>query len=340
MNPPKCDDLDYIQFLIATQTVFTCTEASRVQPGEEQNNDNNIPAHDAFTRLLQRQPPDTEALWQEASKLIRKSEGLLVVDDTTLDKSYAERMDLVTYHWSGKHHRVVRGINLITLLWSDCTALIPCDFRVYNAPVDGLTKNDHFTNMLRTAKESRGMESRYVLFDSWYSGLKNLKLVKGFGWHFLTRLKENRPVNPDRSRNVNVKDVDIPVDGRVVHLMGFGMIKVFRTVSKDGDVDYWATDDLEMNEAQRKDLSGGGWGIEVYHRGLKQCCGAEKSHVRKTAEMISHIHLSLRAFLRLEAHRLKTGVSWYQAKLNIIRDAIRSYLANPTYNLLPLKSTA
>ncbi len=338
MNPPKCDDLDYIQFLIAAQKVFTCTEASRVQSGEEKekNNNNNIPAHDAFTRLLQRQPPDTEALWQEASRLlIKRSEGVIILDDTTLDKPYAEKMDLVTYHWSGKHKRVVRGINLITLLWSDGKALIPCDFRVYNAPVDGLTKNDHFTHMLRTSKESRGLEPRYVLFDSWYSGLANLKLVRGFGWHWLTRLKENRLVNPDRRGNVHLKDVEIPVEGRVVHLMGFGMIKVFRTVSKEGDVDYWATDDLEMSETDREDLSGAGWGIEVYHRGIKQCCGVEKAQVRKAGEMVSHIHLSLRAFLRLEVHRLKTGVSWYQAKLNIIRDAIRSYLANPTYLLKP-----
>ncbi|GFP32340.1 putative transposase, partial [Candidatus Hakubella thermalkaliphila] len=56
MNPPKCDDLDYIHFLIASQKVFTCTEAARCQP------EGKAPAHDAFTRLLQRQSPDTEAL--------------------------------------------------------------------------------------------------------------------------------------------------------------------------------------------------------------------------------------------------------------------------------------
>jgi hypothetical protein len=50
MNPPRCYDLDYIHFLIAVQKVFTCTEAAR--EGER------APAHDAFTRLLQRQPPD------------------------------------------------------------------------------------------------------------------------------------------------------------------------------------------------------------------------------------------------------------------------------------------
>ncbi|MDG6933034.1 MAG: hypothetical protein JRN26_03185 [Nitrososphaerota archaeon] len=61
-------------------------------------------------------------------------------------------MDYVTYAWSGKHHSVVKGINVITLLWSDGSALIPTDFRIYNAPKDGLTKNDHFSSMPKTAK--------------------------------------------------------------------------------------------------------------------------------------------------------------------------------------------
>ncbi|MGQ9722965.1 MAG: IS701 family transposase, partial [Candidatus Jordarchaeum sp.] len=36
---------------------------------------------------------------------------------------------------------------------------------------------------------------------------------------------------------------------------------------------------------------------------------------------------------RLEAYRLRTGVSWYKAKVSIIREAVRTYLANPTYIL-------
>jgi len=81
VNPPKCDDLDYIQFLIAAQRFFTCTEAARCQPeGAER------PAHDAFTKLLQREPPDTEALWREVKPLVRLKGGVMILDDTTLDK--------------------------------------------------------------------------------------------------------------------------------------------------------------------------------------------------------------------------------------------------------------
>jgi putative transposase len=86
MNPPQWDDLDYIHFLIAAQKVFTCTEAARCAPEGER-----APAHDAFTRLLPRQPPDTEALGQEAKAFVDVGKGLLVLDDTTLDKPYARR---------------------------------------------------------------------------------------------------------------------------------------------------------------------------------------------------------------------------------------------------------
>src|SRR5438270_7037855 len=212
MNLPKADELDYIHFLIAAQKVFTCTEAARCQPTLDP------PAHDAFTRLLTREPPDTEALWEEAKTLVEPEHGLLVVDDTTLDKPYSRKIELVHRHWSGKHRRVVNGINLTTLLWSKAQVLVPTDFRVYDKPGDGLTKNEHFRVMLKQAKE-RGFEPRYVLFDSWYSSLENLKAIRSYGWHWLCRLKSNRLVNPDsKSGNVAIGEVEIPAEGRIVHL--------------------------------------------------------------------------------------------------------------------------
>jgi len=325
MNPPKISEFDYINFLVAAQRAFTCTEASRSQP-EGMNN----AAHDAFTRLLQKNPLDTDALWNEAKQLVRLDDGILVVDDTTLDKPYAENMDLVTLHWSGKHHRVVKGINLVSTLWTDGRALIPCDFRVYDKPFGGKGKNDHFRDMLIKAKE-RGFKPLYVLLDSWYAGLDNLKIIsRTLGWHWLARLKSNRLANLDRKGNVSISSIEIPTQGRVVHLKGYGFVKVFKTVSSEGDVEYYATDKLGMKEKEYDELAGKGWGVEVYHRGIKQCCGVERSQARKAIKQINHIMLSLRAFLRLELHRLRTGISWYEAKISMIRPAIRSYMSNPS----------
>jgi hypothetical protein len=43
--------------------------------------------------------PNNDALWQEAEPMLEKDKGLLVLDDR---------------HWSGKHHDLVKGINLLS----------------------------------------------------------------------------------------------------------------------------------------------------------------------------------------------------------------------------------
>jgi hypothetical protein len=332
MNAPRCSEHDYIAFLIAAQRVFSCTEAARCQPDAPM-----APAHDAFTRLLTRVPPDTAALWDEARPFVRPREGLLVLDDTTLDKPYAKKMDLVTRHWSGKHRSVVWGINLQTLVWAgpgeaDVWCAVPCDVRVYDA--DGPSKNDQFREMLAVASE-RGFHPGCVLFDSWYSSLDNLKAVRDLGWDFLTRLRSNRTVNPDRQGHVAVSEIETGPGGCEVYLKGYGLVRLFRTVSPDGRAEYWATNRLAMTADERSDLEREAWGIESYHRSLKQYCGVERSSVRSAVGQANHLLLAVRAYLRLEVHRVRSGVSHFEAKTDIIRSAIRSFLADPALARLP-----
>jgi hypothetical protein len=331
MNPPKCDEMDYINFLIAAQQVFSHVEAARTHPVEEQ-----APAHDAYTRLLKRLPPDSEMLWQEVKPQIDREKGVLVLDDTTLDKPYSSQMALVTRHWSGKHGRVVQGINLISMVWTDCDCRLPCDFRLYNKVQDGLSKNDHFQHMVQQAAE-RGFQPTLTVFDSWYSGLPNLKLLRSLSWHWLTQLKSNREVSLDRSGNRAIREILIPPQGRLVHLKGYGWIKVFRTVGTNGGAEYWATSRLEMTIEEAAFFALDAWQIEVYHRGLKQFTGVARAQCRLEVSQRNHIGLAIRAFVRLESHRLLSGISWSEAKTGIIRSAMRQYLAHPS---ITLQSTA
>ena len=176
MNPPKIDAEDYIQWLIASPKVISATQAAKASPKPA--------AHDAYTRLLERLEPNSDALWEEVEPLVDRERGNLVVDDSTLDKPYGPHIELVTHHWSGKHKGVVLGINLITLLWTDGDIAIPIDYRVFDKASDGLTKNDHLRQMLQTARR-RGFVPERVLWDSWYSSLDNLKMLRQWGWSFL-----------------------------------------------------------------------------------------------------------------------------------------------------------
>jgi hypothetical protein len=329
VNPPKCSDDDYINFVIATPRSVSATEAAKVHGDGEQ-----APAHDAFTRLLHRLEPDAEMLWREARTQVSLNQGILVIDDSTLDKPYARKIELVTRHWSGKHHAVVSGINLITLLWTDGDRHVPVDYRVFDKKKDALTKNDHFQAMLKEAHK-RNFQPACVVFDSWYSGLENLKLIRSFDWIWLTRLKSNRKVNPERQGLRAVSTVESGERGRIVWLEGYGLIRVFKIVATDGDIELWATNHLEMTDLERVKWSGFAWTIENYHRGIKQFCLIERAQLRSRRAWRNHIGFCLRAFLRLESHCYHTGISWFEAKATIIREAVRAYIANPLYLLIP-----
>jgi putative transposase len=105
-------------------------------------------------------------LWNEAQQHVSLATGILVVDDSTLDKFYAKKMELVTRQESGKHGRVVQGINLISLLWTQGDNHIPLDYRFYEKSVDGATKNVDGRAMLDVAK-AREFAPQSVVFDSW-----------------------------------------------------------------------------------------------------------------------------------------------------------------------------
>ncbi len=126
MSRAKVTDTDFIDSLIATPLQATAAEAQRTQPprlagpGEQA-------AHDAYTRLLHRLETDAEALWAEVRSEVRPGSGVLVLDDSVLDEPHACKMDLVHHQWLGWHHGVVKGIALLTLLWTGGDRHVPYD---------------------------------------------------------------------------------------------------------------------------------------------------------------------------------------------------------------------
>jgi hypothetical protein len=284
---------------------------------------------------LARLEPDAQTLWAEAQTQIDFNQGILVLDDSTLEKPYSKFNALAYRHWSGKQKAVVEGINLITLLWTDGERAVPCDYRVFDKDRNGKTKNDHFQDMLLEA-ETRGFNPALVCFDSWYASVENLKLCRSFGWHFLTRLKSNRRIRVSGGKLQPVSEAGLTGgNGTICWLKDFGEVKIFRLFATDGTAEYWATDARQMTERERETAALWAWRIEMYHRALKQQCLIERAQCRRYRPLMNHIGLCVRASVRLESHCHREKLSWCKAKTSIIRDAVRAYLSNPRYLLLP-----
>ena len=66
-------------------------------------------------------------------------------------------MELVNWQYSGTEKGIVKGIGVVSAIWQTSKDnYTPIDYRIWNPPDDGKTKNDHFREMLCTAK-SRGV---------------------------------------------------------------------------------------------------------------------------------------------------------------------------------------
>jgi len=318
---------DYINFLVAAQCDVSCVKAA-----ECFSEAGIVVSHDAFNRFLTRQSLPPETLWEEVEPFVEKRSGWLILDDTVLDKMHSEKIALTYFQWSGKHHKVIKGIGLITLVWTDGTNTFPIDYRIYDKDGDHLTKNEHLRSMVQTAA-NRGFEPYFVMFDSWYSSLENLKFIKRLGWRWFSRIKKNRMVNPDNTGNVQVSSLFIPEEGIEVHMKKYGFVKIFHTINKSGKDRYWATNCLEVDYIGRKNLQAICWAIENYHRALKELCCVEKCKIRKEKGQRSHINCSIRAFVRLQIVEKVQNITIYEAKWEIMKRAIVDYIQQPKYAL-------
>ena len=317
MPKQKCSLSLYSSFLIGNQNRYSGVELSKVADDM---------AHDAVSRWLSKFTFKPQELWNQVKSLVEIKTGYLVIDDTTLDKRYSRENELARKQYSGNEHGLVNGINIVNLLWTNLEKCIPVDYRVYQKEADGKTKNDLFTELLKKALK-RGFFPLYVLFDSWYSSIENLKFIRSQGLKFICNLKSNRIVSCNRIQ-LAISDLGLAdKQVRKVWLKAFGHILVCKVVATNGDITYLATNDLSQTDYD--ELTGHfqqRWNIEEFHRGIKQTTGIEKCYSIKAASQKTHIFASFVAFVRLEAVRISEKVSWYEQKASITRFATANYV--------------
>lgn len=237
-------------------------------------------SHDAISRWLTDTHCQPKQVWTAAKdQILNSPNGVLIADETVIDKSRSDKVDLVRWQYSGNRHDVIRGIGVLNFLWVNDQDVCPIDFRIWEPQEDSKTKNDHFQDQLKAAKE-RGVNPEAVLADSWYSSLDNVKCIRSLGWDWAMGLKKNRIVN----RGDTLGKLTIPEDGLEVHLRGYDMIKVFRFVAKNGRTDYLGTSILDISRDKLKVYWQMRWQIEVFHRELKQTCGFERCQARTSLE--------------------------------------------------------
>ncbi|MBD2511120.1 transposase [Nostoc muscorum FACHB-395] len=326
----KCDLDTYTLFLLAESKYPGCTRLAEIMEDL---------SHDSVNRFLLRERYEPKDLFEEIKPNINLMGGTLSGDDTVIDKPHSNPKitELIGYYYSGRHHRAVKGIQLITLYYTDLSGKsVPVNYRIYNKQ-DQKTKNDYLREII-TEVLDWGLKPKRVTTDAWYSSKENLKLLKKKGLGFLTGVAKNRSCSVDGKNFTQVQNLEIPESGLIVYLKNFGQVKVFRRSFKNETYRYYIMYTPEkdalssISRAEFKELHSIHWGIECYHRAIKQVCGIAQFMVRTTEAIKTHFFSAIRAFTQLELMRSEELIeNWYELQrklsLQVARDFILEHLS-------------
>ena len=225
--------------------------------------------------------------------------GYLILDDTILQK-YTRGLSIVFKLLDTKTNGFVLGINVVLLVWTDGTRVIPIGFRIYCRK--GVGKITLAQELLEQAKVL-GFTPEYVLFDSWYASQSVLSCVKGFGWHFVTKLKKNRSLNRKPLKRYRLT----PNWSSLGWLKG----KIGVAVYRRGKV-FLTTSDLEIDCNMVKKLYSIRNMIDEVFRVLKQVCGWQGCQLRSEGGYWNHLSAGLIGFLFLHERSKTRKTSVYK----------------------------
>lgn len=119
-------------------------------------------------------------------------ESVLIIDDSTYDRSRSKKVELLSRVWDHTTGRFVRGFRMLTLCWSDGVSCLPLDFALlsstdatkrfceatkivdkrccaYKRREEATIKSTaHLGEMVKRVL-SAGIDASYVLMDSWFA---------------------------------------------------------------------------------------------------------------------------------------------------------------------------
>ena len=324
----KCQ---YVEYLISTVANFTGTHLAEHLDGV---------SHDTVTDYLRSQHLTARHLWELVGGLINDSEhAYLIADDSVQDKRYSRFIELVRNQYSGAEHGLVRGIGVVNLVHSSGAAgdFYPIDYRIYAPETDGKTKNDHFREMLVRALADKRIQAKTVLFDCWYAGADNLKLIHRLGLIFFTTLKENRLVSLSKEGGyIHLDQIEWTPErlhsGVLVKLKEVPFkVRLFKLVATNGDIDWVISNcpDETLTAQVAQDANDVRWQVEELHRGIKQLTGSERCQCRKERSQRTHLACCYQAWLSLKVKAKQIGKTIYQVKTDLLSDYLRAELRTP-----------
>lgn len=285
-------------------------------------------------------------IWENVKPLLESTEnGVLIFDDSVLDKNYSHKIELVRRQYSGNAHGIIKGIGMV-----NCVYLNPktghywiIDYRIFEPDADGKTKLDHVHDMLTSALVDKLLPFSTVLMDTWYATKELMVFIELHKKIYYCPIRENRLVDDScaaRPYQPVAKLMWSSVDytqGKIIKIKGFPKdhrVKLFRVVVSSNRTDWVVTNDLSQNSTlAAQEACRLRWKIEQFHREIKQLTGIEKCQCRKSRIQRNHIACAVLVWIRLSDFARKVGKTMYAVKKGLLEEYLRRELKNPAVRM-------
>jgi hypothetical protein len=289
-------------------------------------------SHDRLTRMLNGDWSGQRLLELALRAFFLVVGGYLIIDDTVIEKPYSSKLSECAWVYSSKRKKVVFGISVVLLVWTDGQIRIPLGYRVWKK--EGPSKFELALELLSYGRNRLGVRPKFVLFDSWYPSKEILKRIKDYGWYFVCQVKKNRRFEGMALRDYKKQ----PYWQASGYLSGGIKVFVVRYRSK-----YYATNRLSLSGEQVRELYKIRHGVEEVIKALKDKLSLEGCQAgwelieseaarKKEGAQEKHVALCLVAYLILERERIDRGVTFYKLKRHLISKGL--YVSLPSLDRL------
>jgi hypothetical protein len=299
--------------------------------------------HDKITRCLSKGVYDSKFLWKTVKPYVReitqsKEPVFLSFDDSIEAKPYSDESELICWHFDHSVNRAVKGVNFLSALVQTAEMRLPCAVEFVRKnnwqtdPKSGKqkrvadkTKNELFRQMLLKCAEQFRFD--YVMADSWYASVENMKLIKSLGVQFIMALKSNRKValSMEAKKAKEYISIELLQPGQQamevwLEELDFPLLltkQVFKDEDPTGGELYLACSDLSLSYEQINTYYKKRWGVEEYHKSVKSNVAFAKSPTKTIKTQMNHFVLSIVAYAKLEWLKQRTKLNHFAMKAKI-----------------------
>ena len=338
----------YTDYLISSFGQTSATGFSRLV-------DNTI-KHDSISRLLSNSDFDSKSLWVSVKPLVREHQdenACLIFDDSVIEKAFTDENDLICWHFDHSKGRNIKGINLLSAFYytqksTDLEPLrVPIAFEAIKKSVSfsdlktrkvkrvsDVTKNELMRQMISQCI-ANGLIFKYVLADSWFSSVENMTFINKRKKLFIFDMKSNRSAalsESDRNRGhwTSIDELNIPNNTPVkvwLKDLEFPVLmtkQLFTNKDDSTGIRFLVSNDFSLSDEDFTTTYKIRWGVEEYHKSLKQNVGIAKSPTRTLKTQSNHLFAAIMAYIKLEKLKFANGLNHFALKTKIYTQALKA----------------